>query len=322
MFRFITPYLILVFGLSACKDRGNPIIPEEHFEAGPILFVSNKSGTSQLYSMNEDGSDVKQLTHDPNFPITDARWSPDGSKIAIESPVGGVDLHGDAIYVMNADGTGRYLLTKQTVEVNDSAYGTISYAGAIIPIWSPDSKLIAFTRQMVPEALANRDIFLVNVDGTNETSVTKTISSSETVTDWSPDGTLFLGTVINRSKRDAGTVVALISQDGRIQQQITQDSVTSSSGLWGPDQKYVVFTSWGGMRHELYLSSADGSNKQIIPTTTNVFNYPIAWSNTGEKILFNSSGGKIFTINKDGNNLVDITPKNLSNTGATSWRRR
>lgn len=87
----------------SCKD--NPIDSDQRFEAGPILFVSVKSGSGQLYSMNEDGSDMKQLTRDPNFPIGDARWSPDGSKpLFVSGATDGTTR--TYIYTVNIDGTG------------------------------------------------------------------------------------------------------------------------------------------------------------------------------------------------------------------------
>ena len=84
-------YILCFLGIYlsfSCKD--NPIDPNDGFPvtAGPILFITDKSGTNQLYSMNKDGSDVQQLTSDPNFPIIDAKWSPDGSKIAVVSLIG------------------------------------------------------------------------------------------------------------------------------------------------------------------------------------------------------------------------------------------
>jgi len=156
MFRLITPCLILVLGLSACKDRGNPIIPEEHFEAGPIVFVSDKSGTSQLYSMNEDGSDVKQLTHDPNFPITDARYSPDGTKIAFAS-------NGN-IWLM--DSTGANLQQLTTVGV-DASFG--------LPFsWSQTGDRIVYTRYRSDNwTYENGDLWIVQVQSKQTIQLTR-----------------------------------------------------------------------------------------------------------------------------------------------------
>lgn len=86
--RRVVLWLSLLIFIPSCKN--NPIDSGGGFptKAGPILFISDKSGTSQLYSMNEDGSNVQQLTSESTFPILDAKWSPDGSKIAVVSLTG------------------------------------------------------------------------------------------------------------------------------------------------------------------------------------------------------------------------------------------
>ena len=71
-----------------------------------IAFRSNRSGHSDLYVMNADGSGITQRTADT---ATEGRpaWSPDGMKVAFAS-----DRDGDyEIYVMNADGSGVVRLT-------------------------------------------------------------------------------------------------------------------------------------------------------------------------------------------------------------------
>ncbi len=48
---------------------------------GEIAFVSDRDGGYQIYLMNADGTDVRQLTHGPGENAKPA-WSPDGSQIA------------------------------------------------------------------------------------------------------------------------------------------------------------------------------------------------------------------------------------------------
>src|SRR5258705_84833 len=65
-----------------------------------IAFESNRTGDWEIFVMNFDGTELKQLTHSKGFdgcPI----WSPDGTKIVFPS-----ERDNDSeIYIMNADGT-------------------------------------------------------------------------------------------------------------------------------------------------------------------------------------------------------------------------
>ena len=72
-----------------------------------IAFESNMDGDMELYVMNADGSDVRQITHNTNWDEGPA-WSPDGTKLAFSS--GADDLHLD-IWTMNVDGTDKRQLT-------------------------------------------------------------------------------------------------------------------------------------------------------------------------------------------------------------------
>ncbi len=314
--------------ISACSH--NPVDSGNRFPVnpGPILFISDNSGTDQLYSMNEDGSNVQQLTDDSHFPILDAKWSPDGSKIAVISLVGDsltYPYYRRAIFIMNADGSHRYQLTPQWFDTVDSTGRKVEYGGASGPVWSPDSKQIAYTRLMVPEAADNNDIFIIDVNGTNEKRITRNTSISEGRVDWSQDGKSFLADVIDWT--NTRSTVDIFSRNGKLQKQITPDSLTSYDALWSPDQKHIVYTSWGGVRQELFISDGDGNGAKVLPTTNRTFNNAVAWSGDSKKILFNAtdspgSSWGIFLINEDGSNLAEITPTNITNTLAVSWKRR
>src|SRR6185369_15956272 len=71
---------------------------------GRITFVSNLSGTYQLYTINSDGSDMRQITNLP--PTENSLWtpdySPDGRQIVFSHDMTGAL----EMYVINADGTG------------------------------------------------------------------------------------------------------------------------------------------------------------------------------------------------------------------------
>src|SRR6476469_2139637 len=97
-----------------------------------IVFTSRRTGTSQVWVMNADGSNQTQLTFDaqPKDQVPD--WSPDGSKIAYLADTHGIADMGNSwgdIWVMNANGTHQHQITHDATD-----YGTA---------WSPDGTRIA-----------------------------------------------------------------------------------------------------------------------------------------------------------------------------------
>ena len=101
-----------------------------------IVFMSQRSGSAEIYRMNPDGTQIRQLTEDPQYANQPA-WSPDGQQITFMSFRG--PLWKGEIYVMNADGTNPINLT-QSLDREDSS-----------PSWSPDGKQIVFTSAPVFE---------------------------------------------------------------------------------------------------------------------------------------------------------------------------
>ena len=78
---------------------------------GRIAFTSNLKGTWQIFTMKDDGTSLRQVTHIPDsqdislFPS----WSPDGTSLVFASSMtGDFDL-----YTINADGTGLTRVTRR-----------------------------------------------------------------------------------------------------------------------------------------------------------------------------------------------------------------
>ena len=73
-------------------------------ESGDLIaFASDRDGDWEIFVMNPDGTEVRQLTDHDDGDYSPS-WSPDGTRIAFSSNRYG----GKEIFVMNADGTDVY----------------------------------------------------------------------------------------------------------------------------------------------------------------------------------------------------------------------
>jgi Tol biopolymer transport system component len=312
--------------LLACKEHDNPVSSGGFpVEAGPILFISDKSGTYQLYSMNEDGSSVQQLTSDSSFPIFDAKWSPDGKKIAVVSLIGDEGTYPEfrnAIFVMDADGKNRYQLTQQWFYLADSTYGTLQYGGAISPVWSPDSKQIAYSRLMVPEAIANMDIFIIDIDGTNERRITSTINSFESVLDWGGNSSTILASVMVNSS--PVTKILMYTSDGIILRSWADNSLGYRSMVYSSrgDRVAFVVDFYPASVHQdsIFVTNLNEDLSVNITKGEARFYRVVTWS-PDDVVILVSVTNKIFLLNSEGGGVKDITPFAIGNIFPTSWRR-
>ena len=96
-----------------------------------IVFCSNRSGNLELYIMDADGGNVRQLTHAPGCYNGGPFFSPDGKRVIFRSDRKKKDHL--QLYVINADGTGERALTDNL----DWVYWA--------PFWHKDGKHIIYT---------------------------------------------------------------------------------------------------------------------------------------------------------------------------------
>jgi TolB protein len=151
---------------------GNNVYPAFSPDGSKIVFTSNRTGTSQVWLMNADGSNQRQLTFDPQPKDQVPDWSPDGSKIAYL-----VDTHGIAdmgnswgdIWVMNADGSGQHPITSGA-----TYYGTA---------WSPDGSRIATLD------FPSRTVYTLNASDGSDPQAVHPGPGLQFVPGWQPRGT-------------------------------------------------------------------------------------------------------------------------------------
>ena len=182
-------------------------------DGGRLAFVSNQTGSAEIWTANADGSNPRQLTfHDGPIPSS-PRWSPDGRRLAYSSHVGG----NRDIYVVDADGTKSVRITWEPSQEEN-------------PSWSGDGRWIYFR--------SDRDgigqIWKVSLDGGRAVRVTTSEASQGFE---SPDGKLLY---FVRSIDVPG--LWSVSVDGGEERFVLSDVKES---LWGVAQKGIAFVATG-----------------------------------------------------------------------------
>ena len=303
---------------------------------GKIAFASNREGRywrSDLYVMNADGSNVRQLTF-----VNHIDWVTNELGIDIDLD----NLDRDQI---------EYFLTASNV-----LWGAVPFIGQ--PSWSPDGQKVAF----IVESSSNQDgvIYIMDADGTNvrrllpEAVCTGHLRSGYGCRDpaWSPDGKRIAFAMPMRraypyydwvwriyiidadvapelkfqwvSKRIQGVYVVDI--DGAGIRKLTEPKdgpvVHDRRPVWSPDGSKIAFIRVYGEEDEqgfhhrvtssaVYVINADGGHERRLMECNACV--ALAWSPDGARIAFGSSdrNGRwdIYIVDIDGGNVVNLTER-------------
>jgi Tol biopolymer transport system component len=280
---------------------------------GTLVFASDRSGTSQIYSIRADGSRLGQLTRGR---ATDQAplFSPDGSRI--------VFLRNQSqLWVMNADGSRQRKLasagaaptwspesrrvayiaagSKLVVGRIDGRTRVVVRGGSSGPYWSPDGGLIAFSREVGDRF----DLAVVRGDGRG----LRTVRRDAAPEGWSPRGEIaFVGKY--------GRGVGLIGVNGRHARPLLRSN--PSFLVWSPDGRRLAFVD----RKGLHVASATGRAIRNLPPK-----YPESpsWSPDSRWIAVGSDPD-LLLVAADGSSLRRPTARLVTPWGAVygagSWR--
>ena len=269
-----------------------------------IAFASDRDGNWEIYVMDVDGGNPRNLTNDRNDD-RDPSWSPDGKRIVFFSNRDGHVIDGrptSDIYVMDADGGNPQNLTNDR---NDDRF----------PSWSPDGKRIAFVsdRDGPPRYF---DIYVMDADGGNLQRLTSDPRDDRNPS-WSPDGERIVFGARREGHFETKFAVTyeiyVMDADGGNQQRLTENRKNDWEPSWSPNGERIAFASdrKGDLVNiEIYVMDADGGNQQRL-TENRKNDWQPSWSLDGERIAFVSDrdgNSEIYVMDADGGN-----PQNLTN---------
>ncbi len=151
-----------------------------------IAFISAVGETTQVFVMDRDGQNVKQLTDDDHINL-DPSWSPDGKWLAYTSYRGPGSPVVEGEDGVSLDGTRRVKVTDwHLLKLNVETHETVTLVddpdvAAFRPVWSPDGSgiaMVSYGRSKQP------DIYMVGADGRNLRPVAITLKTKELSIDW------------------------------------------------------------------------------------------------------------------------------------------
>ena len=202
--------------------------------------------------IRDDGSGLRSLTTGSGLDVGGMSWSPDGSRIVFAGAVFPTDLYPrEALYVMNADGSGLRLL------VSGPPGGSASW-----PDWSPDGTKIAYHVVSGDTSAIN----VVDADGSNIARIsTPSASRGDFRPHWSPDGRRIAFTRNWYPPLNEGESQAFVMDaDGSNVRQITQDGARYP--VWSPDgSRFALLATGLG----LGIMNVDGSGGRSVACCPN-----------------------------------------------------
>lgn len=268
-----------------------------------IAFIRGNVGAKELWVMDYDGANARQLTSLHTVALT-PRWSPDASRIAFTcfEPVGGTVSAQICMYSFDA---GKLVSFARYRGTNNS------------PAWSPDGSQVMFSSSMQ----GNPTLYVTDASGNRPKRITYSSNGADTSPAWNPktaDSVAFV------SDRGGVPQLYLMNADGTNTQKLDlPDMGYVIDPAWSPNGQFLAF-SWRRPSGNYDIYIMDVASRQIRELTRDSGrNERPSWAPDGRHIVFESTRGgsrQIWTMLADGSQ-----PHQLTNSGhneSPNWSSR
>lgn len=254
-----------------------------------IAYVSTKSGNKEIWTMDYDGANQRQLTHLKSVALT-PRWSPDATRIAFTCFVAfrGVTSSQICIYSTASE---RLISFPRYRGTNSS------------PAWSPDGAEIAF----MSSQLGDPQLFTADADGGHLKRITFAVGVN-TSPAWNPKTGK---QIVFVSDRGGEPLLYLANSDGTdVQKLDTPDKGYVIDPAWSPNGQLVAF-SWRRPSGNFDIYVMDIVSRQIVELTRDTGrNERPSWAPDGRHLVFESTRTgtrQIWTMLADGSEPRQLT---------------
>jgi Tol biopolymer transport system component/imidazolonepropionase-like amidohydrolase len=342
-------YTVPITGGKATRIMGGnqlDVQPAYSPDGRKIAFISDRSGSDQLWVADADGSNPMRLSTVEagrqgvgSFPV----WTPGGEYIQVGQtlyhPAGGegVALPYGGVTSFSPDGKRAYSTGGGRggggqITVYDRATGrshiVVSAPGGTMQgVLSPDGKKLAyFTRYDARTALMVRELEsgdekLLKLDVQHDAGQRTAGFGSMPMPAWLKDNSAILTTYGGKIwKIDVATGKATMipfSADveqylgplSRFRYPITDTFTVRQirDAVPSPDVRRLAFTA----TDKLYLTTLSGGTPTRVTSATNVVEHSPAWSPDGKYVVFGTwtdeAGGHLYRVNADGSGLRKLT---------------
>ena len=252
-----------------------------------IIFVSSRTKNKEVWMMDWDGSNQRQVTQFKSLSIMPA-VSPDGSKIAFTSYVRG----NPGIFLFSVDPIRQLPFYNQVASLNET------------PDFTPDGKQIVYSSS----ASGWAQIYIANLDGSN----LRRISSSRAI-EVEPKVNPKTGAeMVFVSGRSGPQQIYRMNMDGADVERLSTGEGEASNPSWNPDGQHIAF-SWtqgyaSGNFNIFIMDVATRSYTQL--THSEGRNENPSWAPDGRHLVFmsNRTGSpQIWSMLADGTQVKQLT---------------
>jgi len=259
-----------------------------------IYFVSNRTGHKEIWVMDPDGSNQRQISRFNSLSIMPA-VSPDGAKVAFTSFARG----NPAIFILSTD-TGRRL----------PFYNQVASMNAT-PDFTPDGKQLLYSST----ASGRAQIYSANIDGSNLRRISNT-SALEVEPKVNPK----TGTdLVFVSGRSGPQQIYRMNMDGADVQRLSNGEGEASNPCWHPNGQLMAFAWTRGFatgNFNIFVMDVASRNFNQLTYGAGRNENP-TWAPDGRRLAFmstRSGSEQIWTMLADGTQLKQLTTAGKNGT--------